>query len=163
MSGKKSLHLFWGIVLILIGALLGLIVARAIFNLVRKLGGPSDPWLIGGLVLLGALCAFCVWMGTREFQQATGQEVRKPTLRWGRMLVGICIVFISLKSHVAPRPNALKADNPGEATGMLLATVFMVLIGLWLAASSFKPRKTKAQLGPTPNNSSAPGDNMRVS
>jgi membrane protease YdiL (CAAX protease family) len=163
MSGKKSLHLFWGVVFILIGGLLGLIVAQAIFNLVRKLGGPSDPWLIGGLVLLGALCAFCVWMSTREFQRATGQEVRKLTLRWARMLAGICMVFISLKSHIAPSPNALKADNPGEAAGMLMATVFMVLIGLWLAASSFKPRKPKPQLNPTLENSSAQGENMRLS
>jgi hypothetical protein len=131
MSGKKSLHLFWGVVLILIGALLGLIVARAIFNLVRKLRGPSDPWLIGGLVLLSALCAFCVWMGTREFQRATGQEVRKPTLRWGRMLAGICMVHLLEVTHCAQFKRT-KSRQPrgsdGDAHGYCVYGIDRVVV-----------------------------------
>jgi membrane protease YdiL (CAAX protease family) len=163
MVNKKPLHLFLGIVLILVGALLGLIVARGAFNLLRKTAGPSDAWLIGGLALFASAGVFCVWIGTREFQRATGQEVRKPQFRWGRMLAGTCLVFSSLKSHIAPSPNAFKADNPAEAAGMLMVTVFIVLAGLGLIASSFKSLKSKPQLNPPPENSSGPGENMRVS
>jgi uncharacterized membrane protein len=145
MANKKSLHFFLGIVLILLGAWFGLIAARAAFNLIRNIERFSNPWLIGSLVLWTASGAFCVWMGTREFQRATGQNVKKPTFRWGRMLAGTYLVFVSLASHVAPSPNAFKADNEAQAAGMLIATILMVLVGLLLIASSFKARKSQSQ------------------
>ncbi|HLK08350.1 MAG TPA: hypothetical protein VKV30_10420 [Candidatus Angelobacter sp.] len=146
MSNKKPLHLFLGIVLICLGAWFGFIAARATFNLIRNTEGFSNPWLIGILVLWTASGAFCIWMGTREFQRATGQNVKKPTFRWGRMLAGIYLVFVSLKSHVAPSPNAFTADNDAQAAGMLIATIIMILVGLVLIASSFTARKSQSQL-----------------
>src|SRR5579859_8155639 len=111
MANKKSLHFFLGIVLILLGAWFGLVVARTALTLIRNTEGFSNPWLIGNLVLRIGLGAFCVWMGSREFQRATGQDVKEPRFRWGRMLAGTWLVFSSLESHIAPSPNAFKADN----------------------------------------------------
>lgn len=162
MANKKPLHLFLGIVLIFLGAWFGFIAARVIFNLVRNPGGFSNPWLIGNLLLRIALAAFCIWMASREFQRATGQNIKLPKFRWGRMLAGTWLVFSSLESHIAPSPSALKADNESQAAGMLIATISMALVGLWLIASSFKARKSQSQLEPVSENSSAQGENISV-
>ncbi len=141
MANNKPLHCFLGTVLILVGAWFGFIMAKVSFNLMRNPGHFSNPWLIGDQVLRIGLAAFCVWIGTREFQRATGQEVKEPGFRWGRMLAGIFLVFSSLKSHYSPRPNALKADNDTQAAGMLMGTVLMTLVGMLMVAYSVKPRK----------------------
>ncbi len=143
MANKKSLHFFLGIVLILLGAWFGLVVARTALTLIRNTEGFLNPWLIGNLVLRIGLGAFCVWMGSREFQRATRQDVKEPRFRWGRMLAGTWLVFSSLESHIAPSPNAFKADNDAQAAGMLIATIVMVLAGMFLIAYSFKPRKSQ--------------------
>lgn len=145
MTTKKSLHFFWGIILILLGAWFGLIVSRTTFSLIRHPGGFSNPWLIGDLPLLIMWSIFSVWVGSREFQRATGQDVRKPKFRWGRMLAGASLVFRSLESHISPSPNAFKADNDSQAAGMLMATILMVLAGLLLIAFSFKSAESQPQ------------------
>jgi cytochrome bd-type quinol oxidase subunit 2 len=149
MATKKPLHLFLGIILIFLGALIGFLMAGVTFNFIRNPDRFTTPWLIGEQVLRIGLGAFCVWMGSREFQRATGQDVKMPRVRWGRMLAGTWLLFFSLKSHISPSPNDLKADNDAEASGMLIATILMVSVGLWLIAASFKPRKSQAQLEST--------------
>jgi hypothetical protein len=146
MTNKKPLHLFLGIVLIFLGALFGLIVAKVTFNFIRNPGRFSNPWLIGEQAFRIGLGAFCVWIGSREFQRATGHDVKEPSFRWGRLLAGTWLVFSSLKSHIVPNSNAFKADNDGEAAGMLIATMLMVLAGMLLVAYSVKPRKSQSQL-----------------
>jgi hypothetical protein len=117
MANKKPLHLFLGIILIFLGAWFGLTVARVLFNLIRNPVAFSNPWLPGNLVLRIALAAFCVWIGSREFQRATGQNVKEPRFRWGRLLAGASLVFVSLESHFVPSSNAFKADNDAQAAG----------------------------------------------
>lgn len=158
MSTKKSFHFFWGIILILLGAWFSLIVARTTFNLIRDSELFSNPWLIGNLVLSAVLGAFCIWMGSREFQRGTGQNVEQPRFRWGRMLAGTYLVFSSLEVHFSPSPSALKADNADQQVGMRIATIFMVLAGMFLIAYSFRPRKTQSQLESISNSNSAQGE-----
>jgi hypothetical protein len=147
MANKKPLHLFLGIVLICLGAWFGLTVARVVFNLIRDPGGFSNPWLTGNLVLRIGWGTFCVWIGSREFHRATGQDVKMPKFRWGRMLAGTWLVFSSLESHFSPSPNALKADNESQAAGMLIATMLMVVVGLWLigSGSGFQKKLQRSQ------------------
>jgi hypothetical protein len=153
MTSKKPLHLFLGIVLILLGALFGLAVAKVTFNFIQNPGHFSKPWLIGEQVLRIGLGAFCVWIGSRQFQRATGHEVKMPRVRWGRMLAGTWLVFFSLESHFAPSPNALRADNESEAAGMMIATMLAVLAGMLLVAYSFKPQKSQSQQSISKSNS----------
>lgn len=162
MANKKPLHLFLGIVLILLGALFGLAVAKVTLDVIRNPDRFLNPWLIGEQVVRIGLGTFCVWMGTREFQRATGQEVKEPGLRWGRMLAGIWLVFASLKSHYSPNPNDLKADNEAQAAGMLIATIAMTLAGMLLIAYSVKPRKPQPQVEPISESNSTHDDNMRA-
>jgi hypothetical protein len=158
MTNKKPLHLFLGIVLICLGAWFGLTVARVVFNLIRNPGGFTNPWLSGSLVLRIALGAFCVWIGSREFQRATGQVLKDPRFRWGKMLAGAILAFVSLASHFSPSPNAYKAENEAQAGGMLMATILMVLVGLFLVGYSFKPRKSRSQPEQLSKSNSAQGE-----
>jgi hypothetical protein len=143
MTSKKPLHLFLGILLILLGGLFGLIVAKVTFNFIRNPGRFSSPWLIGEQVLRIGLGAFCVWIGSREFERATGHEVKEPGFRWGRMLAGTWLVFYSLESHFSPSPSGLKADNEAEAAGMLIGTMLPMLAGVLLVVYSVKPVKSQ--------------------
>lgn len=145
MSNRKPLHLFFGIVLVISGAVLALLVMRICFHSIRDRVLP-DYWLAGGMALYILLGAFCVWIGANEFRRATGQLVRKPNFRWGRLLAGTYFVFFSLNSHFAPGPNGYKADNDAQAFGMLMSTILMVIIGLVLMALAFKPRKAEPAL-----------------
>jgi hypothetical protein len=110
MANQKPLHLFFGIVLVILGGAFGLVVAAGAFVSIRSANMP-DLSKMGRLIIFAALGAFCIWNGTNEFRRATGQEVNKPKFRWGRLLAGTYILFFSLNSHFAPSPNALKADN----------------------------------------------------
>jgi len=140
MANRKPLHLFFGIVLVILGAAFGLLAARASFQYVHARVLPGY-WFAGGMILFILLGAFFVWIGANELRRATGQIVKKPKFRWGRLLTGAYFVFFSLHSHFAPSPNSLKADNDAEAFGMLISTILMVSIGLVLMALAFKPRK----------------------
>jgi FtsH-binding integral membrane protein len=162
MASNKSLHLFLGIVLICLGSLLGLAVAKVTFNFIRNPDRFSTQWLIGEQVLRIGLGAFCVWIGSREFQRATGQVVKEPRLRWGRMLAGTWLVFFSLESHFSPSPRALRADNESEAAGMLIATMLVVFAGMLLVAYSFKPQKSQSQVEPISESNPTQDDNMRA-
>ena len=144
MAVRKSVHLFLGIVLLLVGALTELVVARAAFTLARRSGG-LDPWMIGGLILFAALGAFFIWIGNNEFKRSSGQTVRKSKFSWGKLLAGAFIAYFALESHFVPSPNALKADNAAQAAGMQGATILMVLSGLALMAFAFKPRESTPQ------------------
>lgn len=155
MTAKKSLHFFCGIILILLGAWVGFIAARVTFTLIRNVELFSNPWLIGILLLRAVLSAFCIWIGSREFQRATGQDVKEPRFRWGRMLAGTCLVFFSLRAQFSPGPTDLKADNADQEFGMRIETIFMVLAGMFLIAYSFRPRKTQSQLESISNSDSA--------
>lgn len=155
MTIRKTLHFFCAIILILLGAWFGFIVARTAFNLIRSSELFSNPWFIGNLVLSAILGAFCVWMGSREFQRGTGQNVKQPRFRWGRMLAGTYLVFSSLEAQFSPSAGALKAENADQEFGMRIATIFMVLAGMFLIAYSFRPRKTQSQLESISNSDSA--------
>lgn len=143
MTNRKPLHLFFAIVLVIFGAVLGYAVARDAFVHIVciRAGIPLDGWDIGRVGLFALLGAFCVWVGANQFKRATGQQVRKQRFRWGRLLTGAFIVFYSLKSWIRPSANALKADNDAQAQGMLMFTACAVILGLVIMAFSFKQRK----------------------
>jgi uncharacterized membrane protein len=107
------------------------------------------------------LGAFCVWIGSREFERATGHEVKEPGYRWGKMLAGTWLVFYSLESHFSPSPNGLKAANETEAMGMLIGTMLPMLAGVLLVVYSVKPRQPQP-LETISQSNSDQAENVRV-
>jgi hypothetical protein len=133
-------HVSLGIVSIFAGTMIGLLMVRGLLvpgSLKR------DGWNIGGVFVFCLLATFLVWIGTRAVRRGRGQSVPKPTVSWGRTLGGVWLIFFALKSHFDPAPNSLKADNPGEAFGMLMATILMTVGGIMLIVSSLKALRSK--------------------
>jgi len=136
--------MFWGIISVLVGAWFGYVTARNLFSFGwRNIANADSLWLLASLVPLSAMTVYFVWLGRNELQRASGKEVKKPRLRWGRLLLGFCMIFFALKGHFAPAPNAFKADNDMQTLGMLGSTVVMTSVGVLLMAFALRPAKPK--------------------
>ncbi len=136
-AAAKSGQIILGVASIFLGAVLGLLMVRALLLSANWAG--KNVWNIGGMFVFSLLAAFLIWIGSRAVRRGRGQLVPPTTIKWGRILGGIWLVFFASKSHFAPDANSLKANNPGEAFGMGMATVLMTAAGIFLVAHSFKP------------------------
>ena len=132
----KLAQIVLGTLSIFLGTAIGLLMVRGLLvsNSLRR-----DAWTIGGVFVFCLLAAFLVWIGTRAVRRGRGQMVPAPTLRWGRILGGVWLIFFALKSHFIPDVGSLKADNAGEAFGMAMGTILMTAAGIMLIANSTKP------------------------
>jgi hypothetical protein len=139
--------MFWGIVSVLAGALLGYAALRNLLylqlDLHWRIANSEVVWFMASVVPVSALAVYFVWVGKNQLQRAGGQEVPRPRFRWGRLLLGFYLTFFALKSHFAPGLNAFKADNDTEAMGMLGSTVVMTIVGALLMAFAFRPAQPK--------------------
>ena len=133
--------MFWGVVSVLVGAWLGYAAMRNLLYLHWRIANAEVAWFMASVVPVSALAVYFVWLGKNQLQRAGGEEVPKPRFRWGKLLLGFCLVFFALKGHFAPGPNTLKPDNDTEAQGMLVAMVAMVSVGTVLMALAFRPIK----------------------
>jgi hypothetical protein len=136
--------MFWGIVSILGGSLLSLGVVRILFRFNWRLVRAEDTRFLTGLLPFSALAVFLIWLGKNELQRASGQEVPKPRVRWGRLVLGFWIAFFSVRSHFAPGPGALRASNEAEAAGMLTMSIMLTCLGLVLMVLAFASAKRKS-------------------
>ncbi len=134
-SASRLAQIVLGILSILTGTVLGLLMVR---GLLVSGSLKRDAWNIGGVFVFCLLAAFLVWIGTRAVRRGRGQIVPAPTVKWGRMLGGVWLIFFALHSHFHPDANALKANNPGESFGMGVATILMMAAGIMLIANSLK-------------------------
>jgi hypothetical protein len=150
---RKPVHLFWGIVSLLVGAYFGYATARIAYIAGRnfclfrwRLATRGWVWFILSFFPLSALAAYFIWVARNQFQQAGGQQGNKTRVRWGRLVLGFCIAFGALQSHFAPGLNALRPDNEAQAAGMFVATVVIVVIGIALMCLAFKPKSPKKEI-----------------
>jgi hypothetical protein len=104
-SASKLAQIVVGTLSIVAGTTLGLLMVR---GLLVSGSLKRDAWNIGGVSVFCLLAAFLVWIGTRAVRRGRGQIVPAPTLRWGRMLGGVWLIFFAMKSHFAPDVNSLK-------------------------------------------------------
>ena len=143
-SASRQAQIVLGILSILTGTVLGLLMVR---GLLVSGSLKRDAWNIGGVFVFCLLAAFLVWIGTRAVRRGRGQIVPAPTVKWGRMLGGVWLIFFALHSHFHPDANALKADNLGESIGMGVATILMMAAGIMLIANSLKVFMSKPSQG----------------
>jgi hypothetical protein len=138
----KLAQIVLGILSIFLGIAIGLLMVRGLFV---SGGLTRDAWNIGGVFVFCLLAAFLVWIGTRAIRRGRGQIVPAPTIKWGRMLGGVWLIFFAMHSHFHPDANPLKADS----FGMGVATILMTAAGTMLIANSTKPmwRKPSQEKG----------------
>jgi hypothetical protein len=135
--------MFWGIVSVLVGALLGYVTVRNLFFVDWRFTSAKAVWHLASLVPFSAQTVYFVWLGKNELQRAGGQKTPKPQFRWGRLLLGSCLVFFALKGYFSPPPNALKLENAMQALGTIFPMMVMLTVGTMLMAYAFKPVKPK--------------------
>jgi len=141
LAGKWK-YVLRGSVSIVAGALFGYVAASDLF-FHAGVTTVREAWFLAGFFLLAAAAVYFVWVGNNQLQRASGQQVKSPRLRWGRLLLGFTLVFAALKRHFAPEPTTLKADNEAQAAAMLSAVFVLVGVGVLLMVLAFRPPKEK--------------------
>lgn len=136
-AAAKPGQIILGTASIFLGAVLALLMVRALLLSANWAG--KSVWNIGGMFVFSLLAAFLIWIGSRAVRRGRGQLVPATTVKWGRVLGGIWLVFFASKSHFAPDANAYQANNSSQAFGMLAASIFMLAAGIFLIAHSLKP------------------------
>lgn len=134
-SSMRLLQIVLGIVSIFAGTLIGLLMFRGLLftgNL------KSTPWNIAGVFVFCLLGVYLIWIGSRAVRRGRGLVVAAPTIRWGRMLGGIWLVFFSVRAYVERDP-AFAASNRGDTHSMLMVTLLMITAGIALIVVSLKP------------------------
>ena len=67
---------------------------------------------------------------------------RRPT--YWKIAVGMVLIFVEIRNHLAPVPNLLKPKNESEALGMLFAAFVVSLVGFWLIISGIRGKEAQA-------------------
>ena len=139
---RKSVHMFWGILFVLVGAFFGWSAARVLYRFQWKLIA-EDLWFLASFLPLSSLATYLVWHGNRQLQQAGRQDVPTPRRRWGLLVLGFWIIFASLKNHFSPGPGKLQPDNQAESAIMSLTAAGIAGFGVVLMLLGLTPRKQK--------------------
>lgn len=137
MDAKHRIVRFLGVLALLSGGLLNLLMIRGL--ILRH--GIQDVWDASRIILGFAFLAYLIWVGVRAMRWSRGQEWARPaSIKWGRVFLGVLMIYIEAENHIHPAPNLLKPSNEGEALGMKITAVVLVLLAGWLAVSGIVPR-----------------------
>jgi hypothetical protein len=66
-----------------------------------------------------------------------------PKRVWWKIALGAGLIIVEINSQVNPAPNLLKANNATEQAGMYFAMTAIIVLGVWLIYSGYKPRLRK--------------------
>jgi hypothetical protein len=71
---------------------------------------------------------------------------KKKGLIWWRLIVGLYLGFVAIRSTFFPSPNLpdfLKASNPTQRLGMYIAFTMECWLSVWLIYSGFRPLRRR--------------------
>jgi hypothetical protein len=139
-GSNKIQHLVRGSLLLMFGAWMAAACIRAILYILRT--QTFHAWFTGDTALRIAAAVFFMWVGARAIRRV-GHEVPGTKIGWGRLLLGIVIIYVQIKQHFVPNPNALQPDNESQAAGMRVAGAIIFLAGVALIFAAFWKRKQK--------------------
>ncbi len=115
-----------GAVGVLAGCLVAVLVLRGIIFCMI-----TDIWTAIHYVLIAATAVFLVYVGMRGIRY--GQSPKpSPKLRWGRLLLGVWLIFLPARSHFQPATMLFPPSNEGEAEGMIAADLVVSIAGVVL-------------------------------
>jgi hypothetical protein len=159
MNAKRLVVRLLGILALVCGGLLGILVLRNAFFMLRStiLGDPPNivakmiqAWFLG-------LAAYLISLGLRGFRWASGKvEPKASKVKWGRVVLGsffILLAAANISNHFHPDPNRFefKASNDAEAAGMKVAQIVMTFLmpplGVLLIFSGLRARSETLATG----------------
>jgi len=137
-GNRKTQEVVRGSVLLVLGAWMSMGCIRvAIYIWSTQNFG---PWIISDTMLRLVSAAFFIWVGARAIRRL-GQDVPGTRVGWGRLLLGVVFIYIQIRDHFVPNPDALRPDNAGEAVGMqIMRTVFWIA-GVALIFAAFLKKR----------------------
>jgi hypothetical protein len=148
---KKTPELVRGSLLLLVGAWVATGCIRAIFYILRT--QTLDTWFTSDTALRIAVAMFFMWVGARAIRRV-GQEVPGTRIGWGRLLLGVVLIYVQIREHFVPNPSALRPDNESQAAGMQFVTALIYLAGVALIFAAFRKKKLQpAETLPEQSNS----------
>lgn len=130
---KHRLARVAGILLLLIGALGGFALLG---GLVRH--RPANIWDAADFSFALAFAAYVVYIGSRISRWGTGQTMSEVRIKWGRVLLGVWLIFVQAKNYFHPG-NLLAPGSPGEALGMHIAEILITFGAMALIFSGLRP------------------------
>lgn len=102
-------------------------------------------WFTADTTLRIAAAGFFIWVGSRAIRRY-GQEVPATKVGWGRLLLGVVLVYIQVRDHFVPNPNALQPENVDQAFGMQVMSAIFLIIGAALIFFAFLKKKPEVQV-----------------
>jgi drug/metabolite transporter (DMT)-like permease len=131
---RKIAAAIFGAIACLVGAYSSMVVQFGILTGTRPLSKLPQLLLFllvaGCLGALGFLCLRYVYVG----RDVTSKVV------WWRVVLGVMLIAMQALSHVAPSPDRFLPANAAQASGAVIANVFVIVLGLWLIASGIRPK-----------------------
>lgn len=134
----KAQPLIRGSFLLMIGAWMAMGIVRVVIHILRIQS--IDSWFVADTVLRAAGALFFIWVGARAIRSA-GQEIPATKIGWGRLLLGIVLIYIQIRDYFVPNPNNLQPNNAGEAFGMQTMRAVFYFAGMALIVAAFLKRK----------------------
>jgi hypothetical protein len=142
MDAKHRTAQLLGVVAIIVGCLVGLLLIRRV-----AVGHIANIWIALSDLFVASFAAYLISVGVRGLRYSiSGERDASPRFKWGRILAGSWLIFSEIKNYYHPAPNLLKASNQGEAVGMGIMFVVLVLIGGWLVITGIRARFVLRQL-----------------
>jgi hypothetical protein len=140
MNGKKTADLVRGSACLVLGAWMAAGNLRVIVYFLR-IGGLGG-WDIAETVLRSAASVYFIWVGARMIRRVS-HKISKPRIGWGRLLLGIVIIYIEIKDQFVPNPSALRPDNADQAFGMQVMRALLLMAGVALIFAAFWQKKDR--------------------
>jgi hypothetical protein len=141
-GNQKRQQLVRGALLVVLGAWMGMGVLRVVIYMLRT---PNlDPWFIADNALRTAAALFFLWVGARAIR-SIDHEVPGTKLGWGRLLLGIVLIYIQIRDHFVPSPNSVQMLQANETLGMRIARTMCWIAGVALILAAFVKNKSQAK------------------
>jgi hypothetical protein len=141
---RKPIELACGALAITGGALFAFVAEHMVLDYIRCRPLFERSYSRGAIIDVipfAATSAFLLWLGVRCIRRGSGQQINVPKIRWGRVLSGMWIIFLSLKAYFSPPRHPSDAGEAGRASAMLFLSCMFVVFGAAIAALGFTWRK----------------------
>ena len=137
MTGKKIAYLLLGCICLLLGAWAAMTAIR--FGLSLK---EFSYWDVADIIRFLLVAIYFFWAGARSLRHAS-EEVPKPRIGWGKLLLGSILIYVEIKQQLLPASNRYHADNEAQTAGMLFARILLYLAGVALIIAAFWRKKSR--------------------
>lgn len=124
-----------GVLALVAGACLAALLIRVL--ILRHL---PDLWRVARDLLLASWSVYFIQLGLRSVRYGDSLEKPATKLGWGRMLLGVQLIFLVAQVYFNPTPNLPQPSNEVQAVGFNGAAIAISVGGLALLMRGIRNR-----------------------